>query len=210
MDFKVEIGENDSYLYDDGVPKTVILWVTVNGKRLVFPCTTDKTLLEVYKALNKFVANRQTSDSAQTVYMTQAETIKVGSSEFPTITEPDKIMRGDIVECVSKGVTEEGDAREDLKLGDLYIVQEVKKVNGVVVGYEVVGQKTDFPMRVLALSNEVKFVKRPHRAEKKEVFEMIHKCTCGKDMVLVKNGEVYKGKCACGQVKEVSLEPNSR
>lgn len=165
---------------DEGLPKLVL---TARQGAKSFKCdygAGDITVASLFKELK--------ADLNQ-------EPIKESTVEVDISVERNNcaISKNDIVKCHSIMERELG-APSELEIGKLYHVLDIIKKNGVLLYYEV--SNDDNPMRIVALPEEIEYVRTVPKQKKIMKMETLEPCSeCGELVSLTLNADIYSGFC---------------
>lgn len=193
---RIELCEDNGLLFDDGRPTLVVLVITTDDVRKIrVPYQADKTIQQLYDDARRLTPKAQSTLESD-----------VPIHDFgPMETKKDInsiIEREDIVKCVELIKDETGAAIEgrEFYLNEEYRVVDIIKKNNVVIGYDVIDDKSDFKLRIRCYPCEIK-LSRKHRPQPPRITvpDMIKKCDCGEENVLFLQDGIYRGKCErCG------------
>lgn len=190
---RIELMEGDGFLYEDGKARNVI--VVIDGK-LQFPFSATASIQDLYEAVKKMPLNLP-SRSLEPLNLKPgavdipAEVFKSSPGIAPG--KANEIERLDIVRYVGKP-DEEG----DLIPGELYLVQDIIKENGQLMGYAILNEKIPTPIRLtVAFMDVILIAKHGPPPVKINVFEMMYMCPapCGKEFALTLKDDKYVGTC---------------
>ena len=168
---RIEFGEHDGYLYDDGKPR--IFTFRVDGR--IFPCPADVAIGDFYGRVMKSPLIAPTRLESQEQIPSSVADIMVKA-----------IRKGDIVKLIAK-VDAEADTQ--LKTGNPYQVIEVSKNELDIIDQDTRDRFTVLKADVELLSKGLK------PGPKVLVLETVKKCVCGEEVVCQKIDGEYYGKC---------------
>jgi hypothetical protein len=192
---RIEFIGSDEALFD-GVPKNVIVQVTFGNEKLTFPYSAKKTIAALFEAVNK-IEGKPIKFDASIISAVVKTAQPINSNE---------IEREDIVRCVKVNERDVGiDVDKIPVIGKEYRILKIHRKNGAAHYYEVLDDKSETPILVPMFPDEVELLRKHTPQEKKSVLSQIVKCTCGEDVAIELNGEVYMGictKCGCALSKE--------
>lgn len=178
------------FLETDDTGEHVI--IVIDGRRKIIP--TSKTVKEIMetKFLHTAPAVLDGDRPSGPVEIQPGDTLNVST----------QIQRNDTVKFLGfpqEDGTMGGDESGDLVAGGLYKVIDVNKYTVAIIN-----PASDFPIRLTVNKANLVLVEKGERVtQKKQVFEMLAKCTCGQDMALEKQKEGnYMGICPkCHEIK---------
>lgn len=220
---KIELGENDSLLFEDGIPRSIVVTViTDGGKKHVFPYPSEKSMSALYadvKRLTGLTGEQVKISSALSLETLPSVPTETPAPAPPISSNPNEIEAEDIVRCVNVFSRYDGPGQPptvELQTGAEYRVLKVHRMmvdvpgQGQIrqaTGYDIINDNAPVPKRVTVFPNEVVLVrKRAPAAPKVLKFEMMAACGyCGTDNALaideIRN--IYVGSCSkCGKLIE--------
>lgn len=201
---RIELAENDGYLYDDGKPRTFIF--RVDGKP--FPVPAHFSIGEFYSAVTRA---RSVSGPVQEVREHQEP--KVSAIDM-LLAEPkqNEIERNDTVTFRPRDM-ESFTANDNgqVKPGGRYRVLDIRMIDGEVAVYDIIDDNSETPIRTPVSAADCQLFKKSPKLNvvKKARFEMTSTCKFCKDKqgkptfvaLTVEEGQSqYEGKCEdCGR-----------
>lgn len=202
----------DDGLFNNGVPKNVILHVTFDDEREIrVPYSADKPISELYKDLRKI--------SNTNGHLPKIEAVRHVDGQIKAIQDPlpvevvinnGKIEKEDIVTLI-KLEDREG-ATCPLQLGNQYRVIGIKAVGitkpgestvtSIVQTYDIVDDSSPRPERIVVFPHEVQLFRKrtPQNKAPKPAIEEILTCPkCAVENSLALDKDTFKGRCiGCG------------
>ena len=198
---KIELTENDGYLYDSGEAEIFIF--RVNGR--LFPVTKSVTIGEFYKrvsALNLPETSKYDEVTQQPHHILPGPPVPgLVQALFKGITVGDIIRCNRLPEDLGDP-TGKGKDNEKPVIGKEYLVQKVVMKNSALIGFEATPENSDWPQRVFLRAQDVELVKKgAPKQEPVVVISCIIPCnSCGKDVAatMTDNEKSYVASCECG------------
>lgn len=204
---KIELCEDNGFMFDDGKPTLVVLIITdEQGKQARIPYQAECTIQNLYADAKRIIESPNTKFINQPkvepfmVYPPNVRSKEPIAIDVIKSIKTNEIEREDIVTCVHLERDIDGNTNPELEIGHDYRVIDIFKQGGKITYYEVLNDIKKDMIRIPILPTEVKlktkFIPGPPR---KQVFEITKKCLCGEICALELNGDRYSGECVkCG------------
>lgn len=206
---KIELCEDNGVLNGGNVTLVVLQVTQDNGKIVRIPYEANKTIQDLYSDIA-----RMPLDILPSVKPIPAGPIPRKKDPSSIVSEilgqdqpvdPNAIEREDLVKCVQVIKREFGiDLNTTPQMGRIYRVIDIMKVDGNVLGYDVLDDQANNKIRIPAFANEVvlhqKHVKQAPRLTVFSVTKTCHNCQELNALNLNDEGTMYTGKCSKCQV----------
>lgn len=191
----IQLGEHDGMMYEDGVPRLIVVNVTTDdGRKFSFPHAADAQIRDLYEKVNRVPKTAHTP-----VQPIPQPPVRVEVSAAPA-NSGSSIERNDIVRYTGED-SDDG----DIKKNDEVRVIDIQKRNDKVVAYAVVNDNHPTPIRITLLPQDVVLVRKGKKPPvKRSVLNYSSTCdACGEEVILEAVGESLQGQCempGCGKV----------